>query len=95
MPGMFLEAFLFTDKKEDVLAIPLSSVMEEQGNYYVFVQTGGESFLKRQIVLANNDGLQTEISSGLAEGERLVTKGAYQIKLAAMAGELPVHGHTH
>jgi cobalt-zinc-cadmium efflux system membrane fusion protein len=94
-PGMFLEAYLLAEKKENALIVPLSSIIEEQGQYFVFVQTGGESFSKRQIVLSNNDGVHAEISSGLKQGERIVTLGAYQIKLAAMAGDLPLHGHTH
>lgn len=95
MPGMFLEAYLKTGKKENAMVVPLSAVIEEQGQYYVFVQTGGESFVKRQLALANNDGMRTEIKSGLEPGERIVSQGAYQIKLAAMAGDLPIHGHTH
>ncbi len=95
MPGMFLEAFLKTGMKEQALVVPLSSIIEEQGQYFVFVQAGGESFIKRPVELANSDGIRTEIASGLELGERIVTKGAYQIKLAAMAGDLPLHGHTH
>jgi RND family efflux transporter MFP subunit len=95
MPGMFLEAFLKTGKKDQALVIPLTAVIEEQGQYFVFIQTGGESFVKRQVELANNDGVMAEITSGLSEGERIVTNGAYQIKLAAMSGDLPIHGHTH
>ena len=94
-PGMYLEAFIMTDPNENALIVPLSAIIEEQGQYFVFVQSGGESFLKRQIQLANNDGLNVEIISGLQKGERIVTRGAYQIKLAAMAGDLPLHGHTH
>ncbi len=94
-PGMYLEAFIMTNPKENALTVPLSSIIEEQGHYFVFVQSGGESFLKRQIQPANNDGLNVEIISGLQKGERIVTWGAYQIKLAAMAGDLPLHGHTH
>lgn len=95
MPGMFLEAYLKTGKKEQAMVIPLSAIMEEQGNYYVYVQKGGEKFEKRQLMTAHSDGIYTEVISGLAVGERIVTKGAYQVKLAAMAGELPLHGHTH
>ena len=95
MPGMYVEAFLKTGKKENALVIPLSSIVEEQGQYYAFVQKGGESFVKRQIEIANSDGIRTEVISGLKVGERIVTQGAYQIKLAAMAGDLPLHGHTH
>lgn len=93
--GMFLEAFLLTGKKENALVVPLSALTEEQGLYYVYVQTGGESFVKRQVVPGASDGLRAEITGGLSVGERIVTKGAFQVKLAAMAGELPLHGHTH
>lgn len=95
MPGMFLEAYLKTGSKEDALVVPLSAIIEEQGQHFVFVQTGGESFEKRQVKPANNDGMRTEIKAGLKPDERIVTQGAYQIKLASMAGELPLHGHTH
>lgn len=95
MPGMFLEAYLKTGSKKDALVVPLSAIIEEQGQHFVFVQTGGESFEKREVKLANNDGIQTEIESGLKQDERIVSEGAYQIKLASMAGELPLHGHTH
>jgi RND family efflux transporter MFP subunit len=95
MPGMLLEAFLLTGKHESTLVVPLSGVIEEQGQYYVFVQTRGESFEKRQIGIGENDGLSAEVVSGLKAGDRIVTTGAYQVKLAAMAGDLPLHGHTH
>ena len=93
--GMFLEAFLLTGKKENTVVIPLEALTEEQGLYYVYVQTGGESFAKRQVVPGASDGFRTEITGGLSAGERIVTKGATQVKLAAKAGNLPLSGHTH
>lgn len=95
MPGMYLEAYLKTGKKQKALVAPLSSIIEEQGNYYVFLQTGGESFVKQKVEIINSDGKNTEITSGLKAGDRIVTKGAYQVKLAALAGALPIHGHAH
>jgi multidrug efflux pump subunit AcrA (membrane-fusion protein) len=92
---MFLEAFLLTGNKENAVVVPLEALTEEQGFYYVYVQTGGESFIKRQVVPGASDGFRTEIIGGLSAGERIVTKGAFQVKLAAMAGDLPLHGHTH
>jgi RND family efflux transporter MFP subunit len=95
MPGMFLEVYLLTNKKDNVLVVPLSAIIEEQGKYFVFVQTGGESFVKREIEIVNNDGIKAEIQQGLKSGDRVVTRGAYQIKLASLSGDLPLHGHTH
>jgi hypothetical protein len=31
----------------------------------------------------------------VAVGERVVTKGGYQIRLSSLSGTLPAHGHEH
>jgi membrane fusion protein, heavy metal efflux system len=95
MPGTFIEVFLKTGSIVEALVIPLSAVMEEQGNYYCYVQTAGETFEKRQITLGGNDGQQVQVLSGIQESERVVTKGAYNIKLSTASGTLPAHGHEH
>jgi membrane fusion protein, heavy metal efflux system len=45
--------------------------------------------------LGGNNGEFVEVLSGISEGERVVTKGSYQIKLSTMSGALPAHGHEH
>ena len=40
------------------------------------------------------DGKQVQILKGLHTGERLVTRGAYQVKMASASGTIP-HGHSH
>ena len=69
--------------------------MEDQGNHYVYVQTAGERFEKRNVELGASDGLHMQLLSGVKPGERVVTKGAYQIKLSSASGEVPSHGHEH
>jgi membrane fusion protein, heavy metal efflux system len=61
----------------------------------VYVQTAGESFEKREVKLGASDAAQVQLLSGVQEGERVVTKGAYQIKLATLSGTMPAHGHEH
>jgi len=95
MPGMFLEAFLKTGRTDRALVVPLTAIVEEQGLHSVFVQKGGERFEKRQVELGDNDGRQVEVVAGIIPGERIVTKGAQQVRLATKAGTLPLHGHTH
>ncbi|WP_373497250.1 efflux RND transporter periplasmic adaptor subunit [Aquiflexum sp.] len=95
IPGAIAEVFLKSSPIPDALVIPVSALMEELGNFYVFVQTGGESFQKREVKLAGNDGIQVHVISGLMENERVVTKGAYAIKLASATGAVPEHGHSH
>ena len=73
----------------------MSSLIEEQGLLYVYVQTGGESFQKREVKIGAGDGMNVEVLSGIESGERVVTKGAYNIKLATTSGTVPAHGHEH
>jgi membrane fusion protein, heavy metal efflux system len=93
--GSGVQVYLKSDATSEALVIPYSSVLEEQGIFYVYVQTGGESFQKREVALGANDGKNVQVMSGIAEGERIVTKGAYQIKLSSASGALPAHGHEH
>ncbi len=95
IPGSAAEVFLRTTPIPDALIVPVTALMEEQGNMYVYVQTSGERFQKRAVTLGANDGIHAQLLSGVAEGERVVTKGAYQIKLSAASGTVPAHGHEH
>jgi membrane fusion protein, heavy metal efflux system len=95
LPGSYAEVYLKTLPIYNALVIPVSALIEEQGVFYVYVQTAGESFQKREVKLAANDGQQVQVLSGITEGERVVTKGAYQIKLAQASGTMPAHGHEH
>ncbi len=95
LPGSFAEVFLKTIPINDALVIPVSALVEEQGIFYVYVQTEGESFQKRELKLGANDGQKVQVLLGVAEGERVVTKGGYQIKLSQASGALPAHGHEH
>jgi membrane fusion protein, heavy metal efflux system len=55
-----------------------------------------EKLLKKEKSnLGGNDGKIVQVISGLKEGERVVTKGAYAIKLASASGAIPEHGHSH
>ncbi len=95
VPGTFVEVYLRTERIPDALVIPVSSLIEQQGVFFVFVQKQGESFEKREVTVTGSDGNNVQVIAGLNEGERVVTKGAYYIKLASMSGALPEHGHEH
>lgn len=94
--GGFVELYLKTLSNMQALTIPNSALMEEQGNYFVFVQITPELFEKREIKLGATDGLKTEILHGVAKNERIVTRGAILLKLSQASGALDAHsGHVH
>ncbi len=92
--GSYLEIFLRMEEHEDCIVIPGSSVLEEAGRYYVYLESE-EGFEKRFIQLGNFDGKNYRVESGLQAGEHLVTRNPYQIKLASLSNSLPAHSHQH
>lgn len=96
IPGGFAELFINTRSSENCIAVPNSALIEEQGYFAVFVQLTPELFEKREVEVGQTDGLNTKIINGLTEGERIVTKGAILVKLAAVSNSLDPHaGHVH
>lgn len=93
--GMFAQARVFTGTGEEAPAVPASAVFDDNGASVVFVQTGGESFERRPVVLGVREGNHYAVKAGLSPGERIVSKGAYQVKLAAAAPASLSHGHAH
>ncbi len=95
IPGSVAEIYLQSNAINDALLIPVSAIIEEQGNKYVFVQITGESFEKRMVEIVGSNGKYAHVINGVKEGERIVTKGAYNIKLSTASGTMPAHGHEH
>lgn len=78
-----------------MVVVPKAAVLTEAGRPFVFVQTSGESFARRFIDIAGRDGELVGVRSGVRLGERVVTRGAYDVQLASAAGGLPAEGHVH
>ena len=76
-------------------AVPKAAVLMEAGRPYVFVQIGGERFARRFLEIAARDVDLVGIKSGVKPGERVVTRGAYDVQLASAAKGLPAEGHVH
>lgn len=94
--GSLVEIYLKTITNSNAITVPNTSLLEEQGFYYVFVQITPELFEKREVKIGVTDGLRTEILSGISETERIITKGAMLVKLAQSSGVLAAHsGHVH
>ena len=86
---------LFTSESVEAPTVPSSAVVDESGRKLVYVQTGGESFEGRPVKLGNRRGGEVQITEGLRSGERVVTQGAYLVRLASISANAPVHGHAH
>jgi membrane fusion protein, heavy metal efflux system len=76
-------------------AVEKAAVLTEAGRPYVWVQIGGEQFVRRYIDIATRDGDLVGVRSGLKPGDRVVTRGAFEVQLASAAKGLPAEGHVH
>lgn len=75
--------------------IPVGALVDDGGQNVVFVQQEGESFERRPVRLGPREQGQVLVTAGLQPGERVVSRGAWSIKLAASSGAVPAHGHSH
>ena len=84
-----------TAHAENAIAVPDGAIVEEDGQFVAFVQLAGETFDKRALKVGIREGNSVQVLDGLKEGERLVTQGAYAIRLSSVSGVIPAHGHAH
>jgi membrane fusion protein, heavy metal efflux system len=88
-------AVIYAGATQRLPVVPSEAVLMEAGRPYVFVQIGGELFARRPVDIASRDGHVAGLRGGVTVGDRVVTKGAYEIQLASAAKGLPAEGHVH
>jgi len=94
--GMFAEVAVQTGGATEALAIPTSAIFDDNGTPVAYVHVEGEAFARRVLQTGISDHGFTQILSGIAEGEHIVTVGGYQVRLASLSTSVPVgHGHEH
>lgn len=68
--GQYAILYLMTAQEEQVLCVPSNAVLRDAAGYYVYVDENGEK-TRRDIEVGLMTAAQTEILSGLKEGERV------------------------
>jgi RND family efflux transporter MFP subunit len=93
--GMYARVHVATGREVKAVAIPASAVVDDGKQEVAYVQVNGEAYERRPLRLGLRDGDLVQVVEGLSPGERVVTRGAWQVRLASAAGALPAHGHVH
>jgi membrane fusion protein, heavy metal efflux system len=75
--------------------VPAAAIVDDAGRPIVFVQREGETFERRAVTLGPRSGGVVQITEGVKRGDRVVTKGAYLVRLASLSTSVPAHGHVH
>lgn len=84
-PGMFVTVELPELQTNDVLHAPLDALQDHESHTFVFVQTGEETFERRDVATGRRNRTEVEIVSGLTAGERIVVAGGFALKSRMLA----------
>jgi len=91
--AVFLHLLMDTTAARPV--VPSAAIVDDAGRPIVFVQREGETFERRAVTLGPRSGDLVQITEGVKPGDRVVTKGAYLVRLASLSTSVPAHGHVH
>lgn len=95
IPGSFVEVYLLSSPLGDVISLPRTALTEEQGVFFVYLQLDEEGYKKQEVTLGTDNGKSVQILTGVRPGDRVVTEGAYQVRLASASNAIPAHSHEH
>ncbi|MDQ3348224.1 MAG: efflux RND transporter periplasmic adaptor subunit, partial [Acidobacteriota bacterium] len=93
--GQAVVLHLLMDTAAPRPVVPAVAVVDDGGRPIVFVQREGETFERRAVTLGARAGDVVQIIEGVKAGDRVVTKGAYLVRLASLSPSVPAHGHVH
>ncbi|MCI1930618.1 MAG: efflux RND transporter periplasmic adaptor subunit [Clostridia bacterium] len=72
--GMFGETTFVKDKKADVIAVPVNTVITKDNETFVFIDKNGTA-VKTKVTTGIDNGTNIEITSGIESGTNVVIKG--------------------
>ena len=91
LPNMRATLAIVTAEADSVIAVPLSAVLGEAGNLFVFVQDEKDphAYVRTPVVVGQRDDRYVEIVEGVLPGANVVTVGNYQLQYVAPAPAKP------
>ncbi len=82
-PGEFVNARLLLETRSNVIAVPLTAVQRGPQGLFAWVVTAEDTAVVRPIQVGPTTGELTIVTSGLSEGDRVVTDGQYKLQTNA------------
>lgn len=79
-PGMFVTAFIPLAECEQVVHVPESAVLTDEGKHFAFARLRDDLWIRRDIAVGHRDKGLVEVLAGLTEGETIATQGAFMFK---------------
>jgi len=79
-PGQFVNAHLLVQEERGVTLVPNGAIQRNSQNTYVWVVKPDQTVTVRQITVGTTEGDQSQIATGLAPGEVVVTDGVDKLQ---------------
>lgn len=80
---MFVDAVIHTKSGRGVLAVPTSGILRTDDNLpFVYVEVAPGKFAQRLVTIGVQQGTDTELVTGVGEGEKIVAEGAVFLQFA-------------
>jgi membrane fusion protein, heavy metal efflux system len=101
LPGMRAQLAFITEEMDPAVVVPRAAVLGEAGDLFVYrqVMTAPFAYERTPVVVGLRDDRFTEIIEGVLPGDRVVTRGNYQLQYVGGGGGAQTieddHGHSH
>jgi multidrug efflux system membrane fusion protein len=82
-PGEFVNARLLLETRSNVIAVPANAIQRGPQGLFAWTVTATDTAVARQIQVGPTAGDLTIVTSGLEEGDRVVTEGQYKLQTNA------------
>jgi membrane fusion protein, heavy metal efflux system len=101
LPGMRAQLAFITEETEAAVVVPRAAVLGEAGDLFVYrqIMTAPFAYERTPVVVGMRDDRFIEIIEGVLPGDRVVTRGNYQLQYVSGGGGARKieddHGHSH
>jgi membrane fusion protein (multidrug efflux system) len=92
-PGMFGRFEIIYDRRENVLTIPRTAMLEDETDPAVYVVRSGKA-LRAPVKIGYSNGEIAEVVSGLKAGDRIITAGKVSVRDGAGVTVIAIDGKT-
>jgi len=92
-PGMFADIKIILDNQSKALVLPKEAILDDKEYKIVFLEIN-KKYFPQVVEIGTKENNLIEILSGVKEGDKVVTKGNFQLK-SKLYEELLKKGHVH
>lgn len=92
-PGMFADIKIILDNQSKALVLPNEAILDDKEYKIVFLEIN-KKYFPQVVEIGTKENNLIEILSGVKEGDKVVTKGNFQLK-SKLYEELLKKGHVH